>query len=211
MCILVLLQLWEDEDEDDSDDSTDEENVDTTWGGSLKGRSPNKPRDFTQAYDTVIGHYFSGDASLYDEVDFERRFGMPREVFNTIWENIQGKGSFKQHTNGLSKELGIRPLVRLIAVLRTMKYGDVYDRNDEHFQIAASTVRHSCTEFWELMIEIFGPHYLNRSPTADEKNRLHCINSKRGFPGHLASWDCKHFNWQLCPRRLAGQATILIG
>jgi hypothetical protein len=116
------------------------------------------------------------------------------------------KGSFKQHTNGVTRELGIRPLVRLITVLRSMKYGDVYDRNDEHFQIAQSTVRQSCTEFWELMIEIFGPEYLNRCPTAEEKSQLHGINSNRGFPGHLASWDCKHFDWQLCPRRLAGQA-----
>ena len=27
----------------------------------------------------------------------------------------------------------------------------------------------------------------------------------KGFPGALASWDCKHFNWKNCPMRLAGQ------
>jgi hypothetical protein len=50
-----------------------------------------------------------------------------------------------------------------------MKYGDVYDRNNEHFQIAASTVPKICTEFWDLMIKIFRPQYLKRCPTADEK------------------------------------------
>jgi hypothetical protein len=85
----------------------DEENIDTAWGGSLKGRSSKRTRDFTQAYNTVIGHYFSGIASLYDEVHFEQQFGMPQQVFNTIWENIQGKGSFKQHTKAVSRELSI--------------------------------------------------------------------------------------------------------
>jgi hypothetical protein len=38
MCILSLLQLWE----EDEDEDGDEENIDTTWGGSQKGKSPNK-------------------------------------------------------------------------------------------------------------------------------------------------------------------------
>jgi hypothetical protein len=122
MCVLALLQLWEDDDSDsDSDsDSTNEEEEDYTWGGSKKGKAPNRERNFTRAYNTVIGNYFSGDDSLYDKADFEWQFGMPREVFNTILENIKGKGSFKQHTNVVTRELGIRPLARLIAVLRTM-------------------------------------------------------------------------------------------
>ena len=28
---------------------------------------------------------------------------------------------------------------------------------------------------------------------------------EKGFPGCLASWDCKHFNWKNCPVRLSGQ------
>ena len=28
---------------------------------------------------------------------------------------------------------------------------------------------------------------------------------RKGFPGCIASWDCKHFDWKNCPLRLAGQ------
>jgi hypothetical protein len=33
----------------------------------------------------------------------------------------------------------------LIAVLRTIKYGDVYDRSNEYLQIAGTTAHESCT------------------------------------------------------------------
>ena len=29
--------------------------------------------------------------------------------------------------------------------------------------------------------------------------------TRKGFPGCISSWDCKHFNWKNCPLRLAGQ------
>jgi hypothetical protein len=58
--------------------SSDEE---MTWGGSRKGKQPNKNRNFTQAYQKVVEDYFNGRESVYDEKDFERRFRMPRTVF----------------------------------------------------------------------------------------------------------------------------------
>jgi Plant transposon protein len=39
----------------------------------------------------------------------------------------------------------------------------------------------------------------------EERNNISKVMERRGFPGCLASWDCKHFNWKNCPMRLAGQ------
>ena len=38
-----------------------------------------------------------------------------------------------------------------------------------------------------------------------DKERCQGKMESRGFPGCFASWDCKHFRWNACPVRLAGQ------
>lgn len=46
---------------------------------------------------------------------------------------------------------------------------------------------------------------MNRPPNQEEKERILTINENRGFPGLIACWDCKHFQWKNCPIGLAGQ------
>jgi hypothetical protein len=67
-----------------------------------------------------VQNYFSGPASKYDENDFERRFRMPRSVFNKIQENIIGKGLFVDRKMNFSGQKGVHPLVRLTACLRRL-------------------------------------------------------------------------------------------
>jgi Plant transposon protein len=71
--------------------------------------------------------------------------------------------------------------------------------------ISASALRDITKVFAKLIVKEFGPHYLNRFPTAEERRGISSVMATRGFPGCLASWDCKHFNWKNCPMRLAGQ------
>ena len=46
-----------------------------------------------------------------------------------------------------------------------------------------------------MLLQEFGGEYLNRCPTNEEIKQTLQVNSNRGFPGLLASWDCKHFPW----------------
>jgi hypothetical protein len=39
------------------------------WGGSSPGKTPNKSRDFSGAHKKLVEQYFSGEASIYNEVD----------------------------------------------------------------------------------------------------------------------------------------------
>jgi hypothetical protein len=152
-----------------------------------------------------VQNYFSGPASKYDENDFERRFRMPRSVFNKIQENIIGKGLFVDRKMNFSGQKGVHPLVRLTACLRRLAYGDSSDREDENLEIADSTIDASLKCFNQLMKAEFGAQYLNRCPSPAEIRRSVTINAGRGFPGMFASWDCKHFSWKNCPVALAGQ------
>ena len=41
----------------------------------------------------------------------------------------------------------------------------------------------------------FGKQYLNRAPTIVEREAIAEAMAAKGFPGCIASWDCKHFVW----------------
>jgi hypothetical protein len=182
----------------------EEEDEPRQWGGSHRGKAPNKNRDFTKAHEQLVANYFSGDQSIYDEDDFERRFRMPRTVFNRLKDGIIGKGPFVLQTDA-AKKGGIHPLVRLVACLRKLSYGDTTDREDENLAIGESTLDRDYKIFCQLVVEVFGKQHMCRSPTPQEVQRAQAINKGRGFPGLFASWDCKHFPWKLCPVALQGQ------
>jgi len=96
--------------------SSDEERQ---WGGSIPGKAPNKARNFAQAKETLIRQYFSGEASTFDEKDFERRFRMPRVVFMRVKDAVLGEEPFTEKSDAYGKP-GIDPLVRLSACFRKL-------------------------------------------------------------------------------------------
>ena len=54
----------------------------------------------------------------------------------------------------------------------------------------------SLKDFCRIIVDVHGPEYINRCPTDAEKQRSVDLMERRGFPGCVASWDCKH----LCGR-----------
>ena len=60
-------------------------------------------------------------------------------------------------------------------------------------------------EFCIILIQEFGQEHLNQCPTTEEIKQTLQVNSNRGFPGLFASWDCKHFPWDMCPMAKPGQ------
>jgi hypothetical protein len=182
--------------------SSDEEEE---QAGNRKGsKSENKKRDFQGAHDKLVRQYFSGPESVYDEKDFERRFRMPRLLFNKIHDALMGTDPFVQKVDATGKK-GIHPLVKLVACLCYIAYGDAYDREDENLQIAETTLIVFVRQFCKLILDRFGSTYLNRTPTEEERRTISNVMASKGFRGCLASWDCKHFNWKNCPMRWAGQ------
>lgn len=202
----ALELFFDDEDSDYDDDSGQNKRRKTTgrWGGSVKGKAPNKDRSFEQAHQRLVEHYFSGEDSLYDEKDFERRFGVPRDVFNTVFEKLKDLPDFRQKYDALKKP-GISPLCRVVACWRIIINGTSADKIDEYLQISETTANYALKVFCKAVVRIFGDQYLNRCPTEEEKRRLTGLMAQRGFPGCFGSWDCKHFDWKNCPVRFAGQ------
>jgi hypothetical protein len=84
--------------------------------GSRPGKSANKNRSFGVAYERLVEDYFSGTVSVFNEVDFERRFRVSRDIFTRIFHSILNKGLFCQKFDAVGKA-GIHPLVRTVACL----------------------------------------------------------------------------------------------
>ena len=185
-------------------DSSSSEEENEGLSKSRSGRAPNKDRDFVLAYQQVVAFYFNGRESVYNEADFERRFRCPRSVFNRIHDRLMGQHPFI-HYQDASKKKGIFPLVKLVGCFRYLAYGDAIDREDENLQIGETTLSNIVKDFTKLMVDEFGPQYLNRPPTEVERAAIGEVMASKGFPGALASWDCKHFDWKNCPMRLSGQ------
>ena len=140
------------------------------------------------------------------KTDFERRFRMPRSVFNRIHEAlVQEKvDPFVQKHCFVTKKPGISPLCRLVACLRKICYGDADDREDEYLQLSETSMTESTKAFTRLMVEKFGSQYLNRCPSEAEKRRALAMMGRRHLPGAFGGWDCKHFVWKNCPVVLQG-------
>jgi hypothetical protein len=121
--LMELLSSLEEEDEDGNQ-----------WGGSKPGCAPNKCRDFGGAYARLVKDYFNVTALVHNETDFERRFRMPRAVFNAIQDDVMDTDPFVQKTDVCGKQ-GIYLLVKLIACLRFLAYGDSLDQGMRTFKL----------------------------------------------------------------------------
>jgi len=114
------------------------------WGGSRPGKAPNKDREFEVAYERLVKDYFSGEASKYDENDFERRFRVNETVFNRLRNAVEGKGLFQQRQDCTGKS-GIHPLCCITAILWVLGNGDPFDCEDEYLQISETSVGDSAS------------------------------------------------------------------
>lgn len=165
-------------------------------------RRANKDRDFNESDRRFTRLYF-GENPVYDENDFERRFRMPRGMFNRIFEGLNGKGIFVRREDACGK-IGISPRMRIIAALRILAYGKAFDEMDELCEMSENSARESFYSFLDGITDVFGPEYL-RHPNEEDLKRILSINAGRGFPGCLGSWDCQHWPWKNCPVAWAGQ------
>jgi len=65
--------------------------------GSVRGRAPNKKRDFNLALRNILRGYWGvdGEPPVFDEADFECRFRMPRAVFMRVYNDIKDEPLFR--------------------------------------------------------------------------------------------------------------------
>lgn len=185
-------------------------------GGSLLGKTRNKPRDPVGRHDRLIQQYFSDDPEwlevganlstpVYSEDDFRRRYRMSRPMFNTVCAGViaTNPGYFEQKKDACGK-VGISPLVKITAALRMLCSGAAADSLDENLEMGEQTIIDSLKYFVAAMDDCFGAEYLRR-PTQDDMTRILSAYEARGWVGCAGCLDCMHWTWGLCPKAYAGQ------
>lgn len=130
------------------------------------------------------------DSPKYSQREFERRFRLPRFVFDLIANALFGRGLFVSRVDELKKK-GIHPLQRICAALGMMEYGVAADALDNYLQLSEDAVLLSTKTICEEVIQHFGNDYV-RAPT-EQTQTHHEDQCGSPFTGCVESIDCQHW------------------
>jgi len=161
--------------------------------------------------------YFGVDERppVFDEKDFERRFRLPRGVFDRLYRGLLCALYFQQSLNATGKPQSTT-LQKLTAALRVLAFGVAYDSLDEHFRLSETTACetvHRLSEttacetvhrFARFVIEKYKPVHLH-VPTLADLQRVMGVYEEAGFPGCMGCVDCSLWIWKSCPMSQHGQ------
>ncbi|KAH9088268.1 hypothetical protein LEN26_019556 [Aphanomyces euteiches] len=88
--------------------------VNAVHGGSRPGRLPNLEREHASGHDNLIRDYF-GDAPVYNDSTFQRRFLMPRALFLRVVEAVARYDSYFEQKPDATGKLGLSTLQKCTA------------------------------------------------------------------------------------------------
>ena len=174
--------------------------------GSQPGRTRNIERGFADGHLRIMLDYFwpttetRPDGSnmmgpVYTEEQFERRYRMPREMFNKILHATTADCAFLRAglQPNCTGKLGASPLQKVMAALRQLAYGCSADSLDEYCRQGESTALRSMKEFCRSVVSCFEGEFL-RDPTEDELLMIERHFSRVGLPGCIGCVECA--GWQ---------------
>jgi len=139
---------------------------------------------------------------IYDDADSERRFRMPRVLFQKIYDDAKDEPFFQQRINATG-QLQAHPLQKIVGALRVLAYGEAADRAEEYVRISGSTIQQAVGHFTRFIVQRYQSIYLHK-PAIDELGVILARNEERGLPGCIGSLDCSHLQWAACPKGHAG-------
>jgi len=173
--------------------------------GSVPGRRANRDRDFEGGMRRIMADVFGldGNEPVYDEANFERRFRVPRVVFERIFADIKDEPFWRQTVNATGRSQAYA-LQKLVAAFRVLAFGETYDRADEYVRLSKATIEICVKKLLDFLNTRYQPEYL-RQPTKTELTAIMERSAARGLPGCIGSLECSHWEWRGCPKALAGQ------
>ena len=140
------------------------------------------------------------------EEKFERRFRMPREMFNNILHATTADCAFLRAglQPNCTVKLGASPLQKVVAALRQLAYGCSADSLDEYCRLGESTSLRSMKEFYRSVVSCFEGEFL-RDPIEDDLLMIERQFARGGLPGCIGCVDCAGWQWGNCLKGLQGK------
>lgn len=113
---------------------------------SIEGKKSNNRRNFEEAYQRLYWDYFGADPK-YDEKDLEKKFRIPRSVFQRIYTALVGKGIFCEE-RGLHKKEWNLPFGAYHRSTSDASHGAAEDSLDEYIQTGDESIGLSMNAFF---------------------------------------------------------------
>lgn len=109
--------------------------------GSVQRRLPNKKRSFELGMRLIHCEKWGveGEPPIYDERDFERRFGVPRAVVVRIYDALKDCPSWKQSVNATGR-VQSHPMQKNLSPFGVLANGQATDRSNEYARLPSSNL-----------------------------------------------------------------------
>ncbi len=127
---------------------------------------------------------------VYFEDLFERRFRMPRYVFNTLYLETRAASSYLRLGNSpnCTGKKGASALQNVAAALRQLAHDPCSDAVDEYCRLSETTANLALKEFCKCTNDSSAVQYL-RNPTTNDLRMVEDRFSSAGFPGCIGDLD----------------------
>lgn len=96
--------------------------------------------------------YFK-EQCVYGEENFERRFRMPRRIFNWFEQGIKNKSKFIGGSKDATGQQRASARIKVMAVLRILAYGMSFHQVDELCEIGETTGRRAFLSYLDVFLE----------------------------------------------------------
>ncbi|KAJ9537666.1 hypothetical protein OSB04_030399 [Centaurea solstitialis] len=167
-------------------------------------RGPRKDRGREEGHNKLVADYFA-EHSVYNDVDFDRRFRMSRRLFLRIVNDLDKEVDFFKQQWDARGVKGFSPLQKCASAIRQLAYGSASDAFDEYLRMSETMSRDCLDQFCKGIIYLYMRQYL-RKPTATDVQAIYALHEQtHGLPDMLGSIDCMHWYWKNCPMTWRGQ------
>jgi hypothetical protein len=169
-------------------------------GGSRIGKAPNRNLGRREGAEALDRDYFSrgGGYPVFTELDFERRYRMPRETYELIRKIVLLEDPyFEQKPNAIGAP-GASTDQKMAAALIQLTQGVAADAIVEKVRISESTASVCLKMFCSAVVSVLKDDYL-RLPNMDELRRIESEYASLGFLEAIGCCDCvsngTHVQW----------------
>ncbi len=173
----------------------------STKKGSKPGKLPNRNFGRTEGASRLDRDYFCREnpqPPLFTENEFERRYRVPREIYEKIRTNLLDHNEFFIQKNDAVGELGASTDLKLMAAFRMLCDGTSAYSLVESTRMGEDLNMKCLKEFTKSIVEMYEEEWLRR-PSKNEIVDIEKRYSILGFPGCIGAVDCASWEWDNCP------------
>jgi hypothetical protein len=153
--------------------------------------------------------YFGDVASFWNSIvrrmEFRRKFRIPRVLFDRIFGDMKGSGSFRDTSDRHICGARPHPLnLKFASCLRIVGLGAGMDVAEEGSGISEGTVSKFVPQWLEWFVQHNFAKWVKGIDSDEELRKVEGDFAKLGFPGCVSHTDAMHAHYPACPSAKVG-------